>query len=60
MQKCMSMTKEECAAYCDSVGCTPEEKAVCVKHAGAGKSCCKESSDGHTDGDDHHHAEEKH
>src|SRR4051812_46477364 len=27
MEKCMSMTKEQCAAYCDSVGCTPEQKA---------------------------------
>jgi hypothetical protein len=23
------MTKEECAAYCDSMQCTPEQKAMC-------------------------------
>lgn len=40
MQKCMSMTKEQCAHYCDSVGCSAEEKAMCVAHAGNG-SCCK-------------------
>ncbi|MGQ0828066.1 MAG: sodium/proton-translocating pyrophosphatase, partial [Bacteroidota bacterium] len=51
MARCMNMTKEECAAYCDSVGCTPEQKAICVEHAGMsdellargmgeGKSCC--------------------
>ncbi|MCW3086472.1 MAG: sodium-translocating pyrophosphatase [Bacteroidetes bacterium] len=44
MQKCMSMTKEECAKYCDSVGCTAEQKAMCVEHAGTaeGKACCKD------------------
>jgi len=42
MDKCMSMTKEECAAYCDSMKCSPEEKAICVEHAGVkdAKSCC--------------------
>ncbi|MES2779642.1 MAG: sodium-translocating pyrophosphatase [Bacteroidota bacterium] len=30
VSKCMEMTKEECAAYCDSVGCTAEEKATCM------------------------------
>jgi K(+)-stimulated pyrophosphate-energized sodium pump len=45
MEKCMSMTKEECAAYCDSVGCSPEEKAICVEHAGSGKACCKGETD---------------
>lgn len=44
MEKCMSMSKEDCAKYCDSVGCTPEQKAMCVEHAGMGegKACCKE------------------
>lgn len=43
MEKCMSMTKEECARYCDSVGCTPEQKEMCVEHAGGGvKACCKD------------------
>ncbi len=35
MEKVMLMTKEECAAYCDSLECTPEEREVCIKHAGA-------------------------
>lgn len=33
MDKCMHMSPEECANYCDSIGCTPEQKAECVKHA---------------------------
>jgi K(+)-stimulated pyrophosphate-energized sodium pump len=45
MDKCMSLSKEDCAKYCDSVGCTPEQKAMCVEHAGmAGKSCCKDGA----------------
>jgi K(+)-stimulated pyrophosphate-energized sodium pump len=36
MSMCADMSEEECAAYCDSVGCSPEEKAMCVKHAGKG------------------------
>jgi K(+)-stimulated pyrophosphate-energized sodium pump len=35
MSKCMEMTKEECAAYCDSVGCTPAEKEKCMSMYGA-------------------------
>lgn len=38
MDKCASMTQEECAAYCDSMQCTPEQKASCIKHAKGG-SC---------------------
>jgi K(+)-stimulated pyrophosphate-energized sodium pump len=43
MNKVMQMTKEECAVYCDSVGCTPEQKAMCIEHAGMGtkKACCQ-------------------
>ncbi|MEO6903649.1 MAG: sodium-translocating pyrophosphatase [Bacteroidia bacterium] len=43
MSKVMKMTKEECASYCDSVGCTPEQKAICVEHAGmeTKKACCQ-------------------
>jgi K(+)-stimulated pyrophosphate-energized sodium pump len=49
MTKCMSMTKEECAAYCDMNKCTPEQKAICMEHAGTAqagatgevKACCK-------------------
>jgi K(+)-stimulated pyrophosphate-energized sodium pump len=32
MSKCATMTKDECAAMCDSVKCTPEEKAMCLSH----------------------------
>jgi len=46
MSKCMSMTKEECAAYCDSMGCSAEEKEICMKHAGAGSSCMDGCSHG--------------
>lgn len=46
MSKCMKMTKEECAAYCDANECTAEEKAICMQHAGMAatgevKACCK-------------------
>jgi len=44
MNKVMGMSKEECAAYCDSMGCTPEQKAMCMEHAGKG-SCCKPGAD---------------
>lgn len=48
MSKCATMTKEECAKMCDSLGCTPEQKEACLSHYGAdGKfiadekpSCC--------------------
>ena len=39
VNKCMDMTQEECAAYCDSMQCTPEQKEVCLKHAQGGE--CK-------------------
>ena len=35
MSKCMTMTKEECAAYCDSMKCTPEQKTMCQSMYGA-------------------------
>ncbi len=35
MKKCMTMTKEECAAYCDSMGCSAEQKAECQSLYGA-------------------------
>jgi K(+)-stimulated pyrophosphate-energized sodium pump len=38
MNKCMTMTPEQCAAYCDSMGCTPEQKAMCMSHAGGATS----------------------
>jgi K(+)-stimulated pyrophosphate-energized sodium pump len=33
MNKVMTLTPEACATYCDSMKCTPEEKAICLKHA---------------------------
>ena len=35
MTACASMSKDECAKMCDSVGCTPEEKAYCMSMYGA-------------------------
>jgi K(+)-stimulated pyrophosphate-energized sodium pump len=35
MSKCMTMTKEECAAYCDSMKCTTEQKTMCQSMYGA-------------------------
>ena len=35
MGKVMNMSKEQCAAYCDSLKCTPEQKAMCMSHAGS-------------------------
>jgi K(+)-stimulated pyrophosphate-energized sodium pump len=32
MSKCAEMTKEECAAMCDSLKCSPEEKEMCLSH----------------------------
>ena len=48
MSKCAEMTKEECAAMCDSLGCSPEQKEMCLSHYGADgkfvapakKDCC--------------------
>ena len=48
MSKCAEMTKEECAQMCDSLGCSPEEKEMCLSHydadgkfvASAKIACC--------------------
>jgi K(+)-stimulated pyrophosphate-energized sodium pump len=32
MRECAKMTKDECAAMCDSLKCTPKEKAMCMAH----------------------------
>lgn len=32
MSQCMNMTKEECAKMCDSLGCSKEEKDMCLSH----------------------------
>ncbi|MEY4003176.1 MAG: hypothetical protein RIT07_1218 [Bacteroidota bacterium] len=52
MSQCATMTKEACAKHCDSVGCSPEEKAECMKlynkdgkyigSPSGEKPCCKE------------------
>ncbi len=51
MNKCATMTKEECAKHCDSMKCSPEEKEACMKmydengkYKGGSKEkpCCKE------------------
>ncbi|HEU4716769.1 MAG TPA: sodium-translocating pyrophosphatase [Bacteroidia bacterium] len=42
MDKCMHMSKEQCAHYCDSMGCSAEEKEMCMEHAGM--QCCKDSA----------------
>jgi len=59
MSKCAKMTKEQCAAMCDSMGCDSTEKAVCMAHYGADgkfitgactrneKDCCKGMSKKH-------------
>jgi K(+)-stimulated pyrophosphate-energized sodium pump len=53
------MTKDECAAMCDSLKCSPEQKEMCLSHygadgkfvapkeceEGADKSCCVEKDD---------------
>jgi K(+)-stimulated pyrophosphate-energized sodium pump len=49
MRKCANMTKEECAKMCDSLGCTKEQKDMCLAHYGPdgkfkgmpeGEKCC--------------------
>ena len=49
MSKCAKMTKDECATMCDSLGCTPEQKEMCMSHYDANgkfveptaeKACC--------------------
>ena len=49
MDKCATMTKDQCAKMCDSLKCTPEQKQSCLSHydangkyvaPAAGKSCC--------------------
>jgi len=41
--KCATMTKDECAKMCDSLKCTPEQKAMCLsKYDANGKYIAKE------------------
>ncbi len=52
MTKCAKMTKDECSKMCDSLGCSAEEKAMCMSHYGADgkfisgemKACCKDKN----------------
>ncbi|MCB9252539.1 MAG: sodium-translocating pyrophosphatase [Flavobacteriales bacterium] len=32
MENCENMTREECAAMCDKMGCSPEQKAKCLRN----------------------------
>ena len=32
MRECAKLSKDECAAMCDSLKCTPEEKEMCLAH----------------------------
>ena len=50
LDRCLKMTPEECAIYCDSMKCTPEQKAACqtmlkcqkdMKDGGCMKGCTK-------------------
>ena len=54
MTKCATMTKDECAKMCDSLGCSAEEKEMCMSHYDANgkfigkegeKSCCSKDAD---------------
>ena len=54
MTKCATMTKDECAKMCDSLGCSAEEKEVCMSHYDANgkfvakegeKLCCSKDAD---------------
>jgi hypothetical protein len=44
MAYCMTLTEDQCAAYCDSMKCTPEQKEACLSmlkmHSGLSKENC--------------------
>ncbi|WP_310559522.1 sodium-translocating pyrophosphatase [Flavobacterium sp.] len=51
MSKCATMTKDECAKMCETNGCSPEQKEMCMSHYDANgkyiaeegkKACCTE------------------
>jgi K(+)-stimulated pyrophosphate-energized sodium pump len=45
MSKCATMTKDECAKMCDSLGCSAEEKEMCLSNYDAdGKFVAKEGA----------------
>jgi K(+)-stimulated pyrophosphate-energized sodium pump len=45
MNYCMTLTEEQCAAYCDSMQCTPEQKAACIDMLKAHKGMSMENCD---------------
>ena len=54
MTKCATISKDECAKMCDSLGCSAEEKEMCMSHYDANgkfigkegeKSCCSKDAD---------------
>ncbi len=53
MNKCATMSKDQCAAMCDSLGCDSTEKAACLAMydadgkfiGGTKKACCKGDKD---------------
>lgn len=45
MEHCMTLTEEQCAAYCDSMKCTPEQKAACLDMLKAHKGMSMENCD---------------
>ena len=54
MSKCATMTKDECAKMCDSLGCDAKEKEMCLSHYDADgkfvaptkKDCCAKKPEG--------------
>jgi len=56
MRECSKLTKEECAKMCDSLGCTKEEKDMCLSHYDKNgnfiggkhmKECCDHTVENH-------------
>ena len=45
MSKCADMTKDQCAAMCDSLKCTPAQKEMCLSHYGADGKFVAEKKD---------------
>jgi K(+)-stimulated pyrophosphate-energized sodium pump len=45
ISKCKDMTMEECAAMCDSLKCTPEQKEACLSHYDADGKFIAEKTD---------------
>ena len=45
MSKCADMTKDQCAAMCDSLKCSPEQKEACLSHYGADGKFIAEKKD---------------